>query len=75
MRQWFNRSDPQAENGLYDSEAMRRFAGLDLADNALPDESTILKFRHLLEQHRLSQALANQSGRVELNSKQWRHHH
>lgn len=57
MQQWFNQSDPQAEDGLYDSEAMRRFARLDLADDAIPDESTILKFRHLLERHQLTQAI------------------
>lgn len=57
MQQWFNLSDPQAEDGLYDSEAMRRFAGLDLADDAIPDETTILNFRHLLEKHRLTEAI------------------
>jgi IS5 family transposase len=57
MQQWFNLSDPQAEDGLYDSESMRRFAGLDLTDDAIPDETTILNFRHLLEQHRLTQAI------------------
>lgn len=57
MQQWFNLSDPQAEDGLYDSESMRRFAGLDLADDAIPDETTILNFRHLLEQHRLTEAI------------------
>ncbi|MGH8570277.1 MAG: IS5 family transposase [Gammaproteobacteria bacterium] len=57
MQQWFNQSDPQAEDGLYDSESMRRFAQLDLADDAIPDETTILNFRHLLEQHRLTEAI------------------
>ena len=57
MQQWFNLSDPQAEDELYDSESMRRFAGLDLADDAMPDETTILNFRHLLEQHRLTEAI------------------
>jgi len=57
MQQWFNLSDPQAEDGLYDSEAMRRFAGLDLADDAIPDETTILNFRHLLEKHHLTEAI------------------
>lgn len=60
MQQWFNLSDPQAEDGLYDSESMRRFAGLELADDAIPDETTILNFRHLLEQHRLTQAIFNE---------------
>ena len=57
MQQWFNLSDPGAEDGLYDSESMRRFAELDLADDAIPDETTILNFRHLLEQHRLTEAI------------------
>lgn len=57
MQQWLNLSDPQAEDELYDSESMRRFAGLDLADDAIPDETTILNFRHLLEQHRLTEAI------------------
>lgn len=57
MQQWFNLSDPQAEDGLYDSEAMRHFAGLDLADDAIPDETTILNFRHLLEKHHLTEAI------------------
>jgi IS5 family transposase len=58
MQQWFNLSDPQAEDGLYDSESMRRFAGLSLEDR-IPDETTILNFRHLLERHRLTQAIFN----------------
>jgi len=54
MQQWFNLSDPGMEDALYDSESMRRFAGIELEDDAVPDESTILRFRHLLEQHRLT---------------------
>jgi IS5 family transposase len=57
MQQWFNLSDPQAEDGLYDSESMRRFAGLDLSDDAIPDETTICKFRHLLERNQLTSAI------------------
>lgn len=57
MQQWFNLSDPQAEDGLYDSESMRRFAGVELAQDTIPDETTILRFRHLLEQHRLTEAI------------------
>src|SRR5271155_5098578 len=53
MQQWFNLSDPAMEDALYDSESMRRFAGIELIDDAVPDESTILRFRHLPEQHRL----------------------
>lgn len=57
MQQWFNLSDPAMEDSLYDSESMRRFAGIELVDDAIPDESTILRFRHLLEQHRLTEQI------------------
>ena len=57
MQQWFNLSDPAAEDALYDSESMRRFAGIELVDDAVPDESTILRFRHLLEQHKLTERI------------------
>ena len=57
LQQWFNLSDPQAEDAIYDSESMRRFAGVELSDDVVPDESTILRFRRLLEQHRLTQAI------------------
>ncbi|MDB6105711.1 MAG: transposase family protein [Gammaproteobacteria bacterium] len=55
MQHWFNLSDPGMEDALYDSESMRRFAGIELAEDAVPDESTILRFRRLLEQHKLSE--------------------
>ena len=57
MQQWFNLSDPAMEDALYDSESMRRFAGIELLDDAIPDESTILRFRHLLERHGLSEQI------------------
>ena len=57
MQQWFNLSDPAAEDALYDSESLRRFAGIELAEDAVPDESTILRFRHLLERHNLTQEI------------------
>jgi transposase, IS5 family len=57
MQQWFNLSDPAMEDALYDSESMRRFAGIELIEDAVPDESTILRFRHLLERHQLTQRL------------------
>ena len=46
-----------AEETLYDSEAMRRFAGIELGDDRIPDETTILNFRHLLERHGLTEAI------------------
>src|SRR5690606_1641542 len=60
MQNWFNLSDPQAEDSLYDSESMRRFAGIELAEDRIPDESTILRFRHLLEAHDLTEAIFNE---------------
>lgn len=57
LQQWFNLSDPQAEDAIYDSESMRRFARVELGDDRIPDESTILRFRHLLEKHRLTEAI------------------
>jgi IS5 family transposase len=59
LQQWFNLSDPQAEDAIYDSESMRRFVGVELGDEVVPDETTILRFRHLLEQHGLTQAIFN----------------
>jgi len=57
LQQWFNLSDPLAEDAIYDSESMRRFARVELGDDKIPDESTILRFRHRLEQHRLTEAI------------------
>jgi IS5 family transposase len=57
LQHWFNLSDPAMEDALYDSEAMRRFAGIELSVDAVPDESTILRFRHLLERHQLTEAM------------------
>jgi IS5 family transposase len=57
MQQWYNLSDPGMEDALYDVESMRRFAGVDLAADVIPDETTILHFRHLLEKHRLSEKI------------------
>jgi IS5 family transposase len=57
LQHWFNLSDPGAEEALYDSAALRRFAGVDLGRAAAPDETSILHFRHLLEQHDLCAAM------------------
>ena len=53
LQQWFNLSDPAMEEALYDMALFREFVGLDTGDDNLPDESTILRFRHLLEAHNL----------------------
>ena len=54
LQQWFNLSDPAMEEALYDTPMFREFVGLDAGEDNLPDESTILRFRHLLEAHNLS---------------------
>ncbi len=57
LQQWFNLSDPAAEDMLYDSISMQSFIGLDLGETAAPDETTICRFRHLLERNDLGEAL------------------
>jgi IS5 family transposase len=57
LQNWYSLGDPTAEEMLYDSDAMRRFAGIELGDDRIPDETTILNFRHLLERHGLTEAL------------------
>jgi IS5 family transposase len=57
LQQWYALSDPAAEEALYDIESMRNFAGLELVVDALPDETTILNFRRLIEKHELSLTL------------------
>jgi transposase, IS5 family len=57
LQQWYNLSDPGAEEALYDIQSMRTFAGLELGRDCVPDETTILNFRHLLERHELTKAI------------------
>jgi IS5 family transposase len=57
LQQWFNLSDPAVEEALYDSVSMRRFAGIDLGREPVPDETTVCRFRHLLEEHDLGRRL------------------
>ncbi len=57
LQQWFNLSDPAAEEALYDVLSMRAFVGIDLGTAAVPDETTICRFRHLLEKHNLGARL------------------
>lgn len=61
---WFNLSDPGAEEALYDSESMRRFARIELSEDRVPDETTILNFRHLLEQHELTARMFERINRM-----------
>lgn len=58
MQLLYNLSDPAMEDALYEIESMRRFAGLRLSDS-LPDETTILNFRHFIEQHKFGEKLFN----------------
>jgi transposase, IS5 family len=51
LQQWFNLSDPAVEEALYDSVVLRNFVGIDLGREPVPDETTVCKFRHLLEEH------------------------
>ncbi len=57
LQQWYGLADGAMEDALYDSQALRGFAGIDLTVAAVPEETTILNFRHWLEQHELTQAL------------------
>ena len=56
LQQWFNLSDPGAEEALYESVSTCRFADIDLGREPVPDETTIPKFRHLLEKHHLGRS-------------------
>src|SRR5215471_613297 len=53
LQQWFNLADPAVEEALYDSMTLREFVGIDLGREPVPDETTVCKFRHLLEEHNL----------------------
>src|SRR6059058_4184775 len=60
LQQWFNLSDPAVEEALYDSGVMRQFVGIDLGCEPVPDETTVCKFRHLLEAHQLGEQILGQ---------------
>ena len=57
LQQWFNLADPAVEEALYDSATLRQFAGIDLGAEPVPDETTVCKFRHLLEEHNLGEEI------------------
>ncbi len=57
LQPWYGYSDPAMEEALHDSPALRRFAGLDAGESRMPDETTILNFRHLLEAHQVAESL------------------
>ncbi len=57
LQHWYGNSDPAMEDALHDIPPLRRFAGLDAGESRMPDETTILNFRHLLEAHQLAESL------------------
>jgi len=57
LQQWYALADEALEDALYDSQAMRSFAGIDLGVESVPDATTLLKFRHLLERHALTEGI------------------
>ena len=57
LQQWFNLADPAVEEALYDSATLRQFAGIDLGAEPVPDETTVCKFRHLLEENHLGEEI------------------
>lgn len=61
---WFNLSDPATEDAIYDSYAMRKFTGINFMTEAVPDETTLCKFRHLLEKNGLNKLFFDAINRV-----------
>jgi IS5 family transposase len=57
LQQWFNLADPAVEEALYDSAILRQFVEIDLGAEPVPDETTVCKFRHLLEEHHLGEEI------------------
>jgi transposase, IS5 family len=57
VQQWFNLADPAVEEALYDSATLRQFVGIDLGAEPVPDETTVCKFRHLLEERHLGEEI------------------
>lgn len=64
VQHWFNLADAACEDALLDSTALRRFVGIDLGSERVPDATTLLKFRRLLEKHKLGEALFAKVGEV-----------
>ena len=62
LQQWYGLADEALEDALYDSQALRGFAGIDLTVDAVPDATTVLHFRHWLERHELTKALFEEVG-------------
>ena len=64
VQQWYGLADEALEDALYDSQALRGFAGIDLNRDPVPDATTLLKFRHWLERHELTRVLFEEVGTV-----------
>jgi transposase, IS5 family len=62
LQQWYGLADEALEDALYDSQALRGFAGIDLSVATVPDATTVLNFRHWLEQHDLTRVLFDAVG-------------
>jgi IS5 family transposase len=62
LAQWYALADEALEDALYDSQALRNFAGIDLGSEAVPDATTLLQFRHLLERHDLGRRIFEEVG-------------
>ena len=60
LQQWFNLSDPGVEEAIYDRRSFAKFLDIDLMIDAVPDETTILNFRHLLEENNLMEVIFNE---------------
>jgi len=63
IQHWFNLADLACEEALYDSASLRRFVGIDLGSEPVPDATTMLKFRRLLNEHKLGEALFARAGK------------
>lgn len=64
LQQWYGLADEALEDTIYDSQAMRLFAGIDLSSEGVPDATTLLKFRHLLEKHDLTKGILGEINAV-----------
>jgi IS5 family transposase len=62
LQQWYGLADEALEDALYDSQALRSFAGIDLSVAAVPDATTVMNFRHWLEEHDLTRVLFDEVG-------------
>ncbi len=64
LQQWYGLADEALEDALYDSQALRGFAGVELSRDPVPDATTVLHFRHWLERHDLTRVLFDEVGRI-----------